>query len=342
MTAAGTRDRDAPGGDTATGPTYVEAIRLALDDALAEDPGVFCYGQDIGGTFGGAFKATKGLAEKYPGRIINAPICEDAMAGVAIGAALEGARAVIEYQFSDFATVAFNQLVNNAATTYWRTGRSCPLTVRLPVGGTPGGGPFHCQMPDAWLSHHPGLVVVAPSTVADAYGMLRDAIRCNDPVMYCEHKYLYNRLRDPGFDPATAAPPLGAAEVRRHGGDCTLVSYGATVHDCLAAADQLANLEDIAAEVLDLRSLRPLDIDAVLSSVARTGRLVMVSEAFPFGGVAAELVARVANEGFHLLDAPPRRVTAMDTPIPYHPKLWAAHRPGPARIAAAVTETVRF
>ena len=167
--------------------SYLEAIRLALEESLAEDPRVFIYGQDIAGHFGGAFKATKGLSDRFAARVLNAPISEDAMAGIAIGAALDGMRPVIEYQFADFGSLGFNQLVNQAATTFWRTGRSCPMVVRLPVGGTVGSGPFHCQMPEAWLSHHPGLVVVSPATVADAYWMLKDAIACKDPVMFCEH-----------------------------------------------------------------------------------------------------------------------------------------------------------
>ena len=181
--------------------SYAGALRLALDHALAEDPSVFIYGEDVAGTFGGAFKITKGLAEAHPGRVINAPISEDAIAGVAIGAALEGARPVIEFQFADFSAIAFNQLVNHAGTTFWRTGRPCPLVARLPVGGTPGGGPFHSQMAEAWYAHHPGLVVMAPATVEDAYVLLRQAIHSDDPVIFCEHKYLYEQIRVRDFTP---------------------------------------------------------------------------------------------------------------------------------------------
>ncbi|TVR46992.1 MAG: alpha-ketoacid dehydrogenase subunit beta [Planctomycetota bacterium] len=321
--------------------SYVAAIRQALGDMMAEDESVFIYGEDVGGTFGGAFKATKGLAERFPGRVLNSPIAEDAITGVAIGAALEGARPVIEFQFADFASIAFNQLVNHAGAFYWRNGRPCPITARFPVGGTPGGGPYHSQMPEAWLTNHPGLVVVAPSTVADAYGMLKDSIRCNDPVIFCEHKYLYNHLKEP-FDPALPVAPLGAAVVRRPGRDVTLVSYSAMVHDCLAAAEGLMDEAGISVEVIDLRCLRPLDMDTILASVSRTSRLVVATEAWPYGSVAAEVVSAVAQLGFHLLDAPPKRICAIDTPIPYHPRLWAAHRPDARRIMAAVEETVRF
>lgn len=321
--------------------SYLVAIRQALGEMMDEDPSVFIYGEDVGGTFGGAFKATKGLAERFPHRVLNTPISEDAITGVAIGAAIEGARPVIEFQFADFASIAFNQLVNHAATFYWRNGKSCPITARFPIGGTPGGGPFHSQMPEAWLTNHPGLVVVAPATVADAYGMLKDAIRCNDPVIFCEHKYLYNHLKEP-FDPLDSVAPLGAAVVRRPGRDVTVVSYSAMVHDCLSAAASLQDELGISAEVIDLRCLRPLDMDTILASVSRTGRLVVATEAWPYGSVAAEVVSTVAQMGFHLLDAPPKRICAIDTPIPYHPRLWAAHRPDARRIMAAVEETVRF
>ena len=320
--------------------TYVEAIRAALHDALAADPTVFLYGQDIAGSFGGAFKATKGLAELFPGRVLNSPISEDAMAAVAIGAALAGSRPVIEFQFSDFSSIAFNQISNQAGACFWRTGHSVPAVFRLPTGGTPGGGPFHSQMPETWITSHPGLVVVAPGTVADAYGMLRAAIAAPDPVVFCEHKYLYNSLKD-DFDPQVPVAPLGRALVRRDGADCTVVSYGWMLHQALAAADTLAG-EGLAVEVVDLRCLRPLDLDTVAESLARTHRLVVASEAFPFGGPAAELVAAVSERTFIQLDAPPRRLCAMDTPIPYHPYLFRSHHPDATAIADAVRAVCAF
>ncbi|MBA3707768.1 MAG: alpha-ketoacid dehydrogenase subunit beta [Planctomycetes bacterium] len=321
---------------------YLEAIRLALGESLDEDPRVFLYGQDIAGAFGGAFKVTKGIAERHQDRVLNSPISEDAMAGIAIGAALEGMRPVIEFQFADFATIAFNQFVNHAATIHWRTGRSCPFVARLPVGGTPGGGPFHSQMPESWLSHHPGLVVVAPATVADAYFMLKDAIACLDPVMFCEHKYLYYHLKA-DFDKTRAEHlPLGAAAIRRGGGDCTIISYSGMVHEALRAAEILSRDHDLDCEVIDLRCLRPLDTETILNSVARTGRVVVATESWPFGGVAAEVLALVSSEGFSHLDAPPRRLCALDTPIPFHPDLFAAHHPDAERIADVVLETMAF
>lgn len=322
--------------------SYAEALRLALGDALEADPRVFVYGQDIAGSFGGAFKITKGLAERFPGRVLNSPISEDGQTGVGIGAALAGARPVIEYQFADFAAVAFSQLVNHCATYYWRTGRPVPAVFRFPAGGTPGGGPFHCQMPEAWLSHHPGLVVVAPATVDDAYWMLRDAIDCDDPVAFCEHKFLYNHLRAT-FSPA-AAPrlPLGAAAVRRAGSDCTLVSYGWMLQQSLEAAELLEREHGVSCEVVDLRCVRPLDTHTILASLAHTHRLVVASEDWPYGGVAAEVLAVATTEGFPLLDAPPRRLCARDVPVPYQVDLFNAFRPDAQRLAAAVLETVQF
>jgi acetoin:2,6-dichlorophenolindophenol oxidoreductase subunit beta len=324
------------------GTRYIDAIRDAMGDALAADSRVFLYGQDIAGTFGGAFKVTDGLAARFPDRVLNAPISEDAIAGLAVGAALEDMRPVIEFQFADFASIAFNQLVNHAATTFWRTGRPCPLVARLPVGGTVGAGPFHCQMPEAWLSHHPGLIVVAPATVADAYQMMRDAIACPDPVMYCEHKALYNTLRE-DIDPRKAnRMPLGAAAVRRSGSDCTLITYSAMTHECLAAANILAREHQLDVEVLDLRCLRPLDEAAILTSVSRTGRVIMVTEDWPFGGIAAEVLSLVTCKAFHALDAPPQRLCATDVPIPSHPALFHAQRPDRQRIVEAVLHTTSF
>jgi pyruvate dehydrogenase E1 component beta subunit/2-oxoisovalerate dehydrogenase E1 component beta subunit len=322
--------------------SYREAITMALADELESDPRVFVYGQDVAGAFGGAFKVTKGLGERFPGRVLNAPISEDAIAGIAMGAALEGARPVVEYQFADFASIAFNQFVNNAAAVYWRTGKSCPLVARLPMGGTPGPGPYHCQMPEGWLSHHPGLVIVTPATVADAYFMLRDAIACGDPVMYCEHKHLYNHLKAP-FDKARHEHlGLGEAAIRRAGADCTLVSWSGMMHECLRAAETLAAEHSIECEVVDLRCVRPLDTETILDSVARTGRVVVATESWPFGGVAAEVIALVGSEGFRHLDAPPKRLCALDVPVPAHPALFAAHHPDAERIIEAVLETVSF
>ncbi|MBV9007792.1 MAG: alpha-ketoacid dehydrogenase subunit beta [Verrucomicrobia bacterium] len=318
--------------------TYLEAIREAQAKLLRDDPRVFIYGQDVGGTFGGAFKATKGLAKEFPGRVLNTPISEDAMTGVAIGAALEGMRPIVEMQFADFSSIALNQILNNAGTQYWRTNLPVPITVRLPSGGTKGSGPFHSQSMESLYAHYPGLIVMTPATVEDAYTMLIDAISIDDPVVYCEHKYLYYHLK------ADALPsegmPIGRARVARAGRDLTIVSYSAMLHESLAAAEELAR-ENWDIEVIDLRTVKPLDTSTVLGSVARTGRLLAVGESFPWGGVTAEVLARVASEGFHLLDAAPARLNAKDTPIPYHPNLWSAHRPSSHAIAAKARRLLR-
>jgi len=286
--------------------TYLDAIREAQAKALADDPRVFIYGQDIG-AFGGAFKATKNLASQFPGRVIDAPISEDAMMGMAVGAAIGGMRPIIEVQFADFSTVGFNQIVNQAATLHWRTNVPCPVTVRLPSGGTSGSGPFHSQSMEAVYAHYPGLVVMTPATVEDAYSMLLEAVTIDDPVIFCEHKYLYYHLKAEALP--TEAMPVGKARIARAGRDMTIVAYSAMVHEALAVAEELVT-EGLEIEVVDLRSVRPLDTDTVMASVARTGRLLCVGEAWPWGGVTAEVIARVASEGFGLLDAPPMRLNA--------------------------------
>lgn len=317
--------------------TYIEAIREAQARALSEDPRVFIYGQDVG-SFGGAFKATKNLANEYPGRVLDAPISEDAIVGLGVGAAIEGRRPIIEMQYADFSTVAFNQIVNQAATLFWRTNVPCPITIRLPCGGTSGSGPFHSQTMESIYAHYPGLVVMTPATVEDAYSMLLEAVAIDDPVIFCEHKLLYYHLKAEKLP--SEALPTGKARIAREGRDMTIVAYSAMVHEALLAADELAT-EGSQIEVVDLRSVKPLDTDTVMASVARTGRLLCVGESWPWGGVTAEVIARVASEGFGLLDAPPQRLNAKDTPVPYHPNLWAAHRPTARSIAAAARNVLR-
>jgi pyruvate dehydrogenase E1 component beta subunit/2-oxoisovalerate dehydrogenase E1 component beta subunit len=317
--------------------TYLEAIREAQSHALRDDPRVFIYGQDVG-AFGGAFKATKNLAKEFPGRVLDSPISEDAMVGMAVGAAIEGMRPIIEMQFADFSIVGFNQIVNQAATLFWRTNVPCPITVRLPFGGTEGGGPFHSQSIEAIYAHYPGLVVLTPATVEDAYSMLLEAVAIDDPVIFCEHKFLYYHLKAEKLP--SEALPIGKARIAREGRDLTVVAYSAMVHEALEAAMELA-AEGWEIEVVDLRSVKPLDTDTVIASVARTGRLLCVGEAWPWGGVTAEVIARVASEGFGLLDVPPQRLNAKDTPVPYHPNLWMAHRPTARAVAAAARKILR-
>lgn len=318
--------------------TYIDAIRDAQRDLLAEDDRVFIYGQDVG-QFGGAFKATQGLKEEFPERVLDTPISEDAMVGAAIGAAIEGMRPIVEMQFADFSSIAFNQVVNHAATYFWRTGTSIPITLRLPSGGTPGSGPFHSQMMEALYSHYPGMMVVAPATVGDAYHMLKEAVAFDDPVIYCEHKFLYRWLKADNYD--SDGLPLSQARITRAGKHATVVTYAAMVHEAVKAAEELAK-DGWEIEVVDLRCVKPIDTDTIMASIARTGRLLALGEAFPWGGVTAEVVSRVVAEGFHLLDAPPARLNAKDTPIPYHPNLWRAHRPTPETIIDALRKLLNF
>jgi pyruvate/2-oxoglutarate/acetoin dehydrogenase E1 component len=311
--------------------TYLEAIREAQAKLLRDDERVFIYGEDVGGTFGGAFKATKGLAKEFPGRVLNTPISEDAMVGAAIGAAIQGMRPIVEMQFADFSSTALNQILNNAGTHYWRTNVPVPITVRLPCGGTKGSGPFQSQSMESIYAHYPGLIVMTPATVEDAYTMLIEAVTIDDPVVYCEHKYLYYHLKADKL-PTEGGLPTGQGRIVREGRDLTIVAYSAMLHEGLAVADELAH-EGFEIEVVDLRTVKPLDTETILASVARTGRLLCVGESFPWGGATAEVISRVTSEGFHLLDAAPQRVNAKDTPIPYHPNLWAAHRPNAKTIA---------
>ncbi|MCS1408107.1 MAG: 2-oxoisovalerate dehydrogenase subunit beta [Verrucomicrobia subdivision 3 bacterium] len=318
--------------------TYLNAIREAQHHLLETDPRVLVYGQDVG-KFGGAFKATKGLANLFPDRVLDAPISEDAIVGTAIGAAIEGLRPIVEMQFADFSTVGFNQIVNHAGAFSWRTSVPIPITVRLPSGGTSGGGPFHSQSLEALYAHYPGLIVMTPATVEDAYTMLVDAVNIDDPVVFCEHKYLYYHLKAEAL-PTEALPPE-KARIARVGRDMTIATYSAMLHEVLKAADELAT-ENIELEIVDLRTVKPIDTNTIMASIARTGRLLCVAEAWPWGGVSAEVIARVTAEGFHLLDAPPRRVNAKDTPIPYHPDLWSVHRPTAQSILVAVRDLMRI
>lgn len=315
--------------------TYIDAIHQAMAELLEEDKRVFLYGEDIAGSFGGAFKATKGLADRFPGRVLNAPIAEDAIMGTAIGAAIGGMKPIVEMQFADFGILALNQMCNNAAAHYFRTGMPLNITLRMPCGGTPGGGPYHSQMVEALFAHFPGVHVFTPATVADAYYMLKQAVQIPDPVVFLEHKYLYRWLKADTWVDADPLP-IGRARIVRPGRHATVVTYSAMVPETLKAAEELSATSGYHIEVVDLRTVKPIDTDTILASVARTGRLLVVSEDFPWGGVAAEIVARVAGEGLHLLDAPPLRLSSRDCPIPYHPDLWKAHRPHSEDIAAAV------
>ncbi len=322
--------------------SYHEAIREALLEEMATDPRVFLLGEDIG-VYGGVYKVTEGFLERFgPERVIDTPIAENAIIGAATGAALMGMRPVAEIQFADFISCGFDPLVNMASTIHYRWGQPVPLVVRAPAGATWAmAGPFHSQSPEAWFAQIPGLKVVIPATPADAKGLLKSAIRDPNPVIFLEQKYLYRRLKGPVPEGDDFLVPLGEAAVTRAGRDLSLIAYGTMALKCLEAAELLA-AEGIEAEVLDLRTIVPWDKAAVLASVARTGRALVVSEAHHTAGFGAEIAASIAEEAFHQLDAPVRRLSGLDTPIPAHPVLEAEYLPDEKKIAAAARELVTW
>ena len=316
--------------------SYLEAIREALVEEMRRDPKVFVLGEDVG-PYGGAFGVTQGLHEEFGEmRVIDTPISESAIVGISVGAALRGYRPVAEMQFADFITCGFDQIVNQAATLRYRYGgrAAVPMVVRAPSGGNVGGGLYHSQNPEAWFVHRAGLKVVAPSTAYDAKGLLKAAIRDDNPVVYFEHKYLYRRAK--GTVPeGDEIVPIGVAATRRDGTDATLVTYGAMVLPSLEAADRLSK-EGVEVEVIDLRSLVPLDKDAVFRSVEKTNRALIVHEDVKTLGIGAELSALIMEERFDHLDAPVRRLTYPDTHCPFSQVLEQACLPNADTITAAL------
>ena len=296
--------------------TYLEAISDALRTEMRRDEAVFCLGEDIG-AFGGAFKVTDGFVEEFGAdRCLDTPLAENAIIGMAVGAAVEGLKPVCEMQFADFISCGFDQLVNVAAKLHYRQGVAVPMVVRLPSGGGFSGGPFHSQNPEAWFVQAPGLKVVAPATASDAKGLLVSAIRDPNPVCYLEHKGLYRHVKDE-VPAGEHAVPIGEARIARPGEEMTVIAYGSSVHLALRAAEELD--EDV--EVLDLRTLAPLDRDAILTSARKTGKVLVAHEATRSAGVGAEVAALITEEAFEDLDAPVRRLTAPDVPIPFSPPL---------------------
>jgi pyruvate/2-oxoglutarate/acetoin dehydrogenase E1 component len=314
--AAGVAEPEAKPREQTREMTYLEAISDALREEMRRDETVFCLGEDIG-AFGGAFKVTDGFAEEFGAeRVLDTPLAENLIIGAATGAAIEGMKPVCEMQFADFISCGFDQLVNVAAKLHYRQGVAVPIVVRLPSGGGFSGGPFHSQNPEAWFLQAPGLKVVAPATAADAKGLLVSAIRDPNPVCFFEHKGLYRHVK--GEVPlGEHTIPIGEAAVVREGSEMTVIAYGSSVHLALQAADELG--EEI--EVLDLRTLCPLDRGAVLASARRTGKVLVAHEATRSSGVGAEVAALVTEEAFEDLDAPVRRLTTPDVPIPFSPPL---------------------
>jgi len=314
--------------------TYIEAIRLAMAEEMARDPRVFILGQDIG-VYGGAFKATEGLLPRFgPERVIDTPISETAIVGAAVGAALMGMRPIAEMQFIDFISCAFDVIVNYAAKSRYRWGAGVPLVIRGPAGGGVHGGPFHSQNPEGYFMNVPGLKIVSPSTPSDAKGLLTAAIRDPDPVIFLEHKFLYRRLKE-DVPAGEHVVPIGKARVARAGEDIAIITYGAMVHIALEAAEKAA-AEGIDVTVVDLRTLLPLDVGAIVQTAARTGKVIVLHEATRTGGPGAEIAAIIAERAFEYLDAPIVRVTAPDTPVPYSPPLEAAFLPDAERVGKAI------
>ena len=320
--------------------TYLEAIRQALFDEMARDERVYILGEDIG-AYGGAFKVTEGLLDRFgEQRVVDTPISEAAIVGSAIGASYMGMRPVCEIQFIDFISCAFDMLTNFAATSRYRNGAGVPIVVRGPCGGGVSGGPFHSLNPESFFLNTPGLKMVEPSTAYDAKGLLKAAIRDDDPVLYFEHKYLYRRIKDEVPDEDYIVP-LGKAAIRRQGSDLSIITFGAMVHTALDAAGKLA-ADGVEAEVLDLRSLAPLDREAVLTTVAKTSRALLLHEATLTGGIGGELAAIISEEAFEYLDAPVMRVASADSPVPYSPPLEAAFLPGVDKVVAAAKKLVEY
>ncbi len=321
--------------------TYLEAISEAITHEMERDPNVLVLGEDVAGSFGGAFKVTRGLEARFgPNRVMNTPIAELGFTGMATGMALMGLRPIIEMQFADFISSAFDSIVQFAATNHYRWGGAVPWVIRAPSDGGIRSGPFHSQNPEAWFVHTPGLKVVAPSNPADAKGLLTASVRDDNPVIYFEAKPLYRSIT--GYVPeGDHVVAIGEAAVVRDGSDLTIITYGTQVHQALEAAAALAT-DGIEALILDLRTLKPLDTAAILESAAATGKVLVVHAANRLAGVGAEVASVIAEEAFEHLDGPVVRIGGADTPVPFSPPLEDAYRPSAAKIEAAARRLIAF
>jgi 2-oxoisovalerate dehydrogenase E1 component beta subunit len=317
--------------------TYLQAISDAMRQEMRHDERVLVMGEDIG-VFGGAFKVTDGFVDEFgPNRVMDTPLAESGIVGTAVGAAVVGMRPICEMQFADFISCGFDQLVNVAGKMYYRQGLPVNITVRLPSGGGFSGGPFHSQNPEAWFMHSPGMKVVAPSTAEDAKGLLISAIRDHNPVVYLEHKHLYRRVKGDVPDGLYETPLT--ARIAREGTDLTVIAYGAMVHTALEATE---DLDGASVEVLDLRSLVPLDEEAILASVRKTSKVLIVDEANQTCAAGAQVAAVIAEKGFEDLDGPVRRVATPDVPIPFSPPLEQALLPSVDRVKEAARELLEY
>lgn len=323
--------------------TLLQAIHDGLQQEMEQDDRVFILGEDVG-KMGGAFKVTEGLYQQFGDkRVRDTPIAESAIVGYAIGAALMGMRPVAEMQFMDFISCGFDQIVNQAATMAYRYGgdTGVPMVVRGPSGAFGGGGLFHSQSPEAWFTHSPGLKVVMPSTPYDAKGLIVSAIRDNNPVIYFEHKYLYRNLKEEIPDEEYAVP-IGKADIKRAGDDLTIVTYGLMVHQSQQAAQQLEDEDGLSVEIVDLRTLSPLDHETIFESVKKTNRALLVQEDKFTGGIMSDVSAQITENLFDQLDAPVLRVTAPDTPVPYAPTLEQFYMPNKEKIVAAARKLAAY
>jgi pyruvate/2-oxoglutarate/acetoin dehydrogenase E1 component len=317
--------------------TYLQAISDGLREEMRADERVFVMGEDIG-VFGGAFKVTDGFITEFGSkRVMDTPLAESGIVGTAVGAAVVGLRPICEMQFADFISCGFDQLVNVAGKMYYRQGLPVNITVRLPSGGGFSGGPFHSQNPEAWFMHSPGLKVVAPSTATDAKGLLISAVRDHNPVIYLEHKHLYRRVKEE-VEPGTYATPF-TARIARKGTDLTVIAYGAMVHTALEATE---DIDGASVEVVDLRSLVPLDEEAILASVRKTSKVLILDEANQTCAAGAQVAAVIADKAFEDLDGPVRRVATPDVPIPFSPPLEQALLPSVDRVKEAARELLEY
>ncbi|KAB2878467.1 alpha-ketoacid dehydrogenase subunit beta [bacterium] len=321
--------------------TYLEAISMGMREEMRRDPNVFLIGEDIG-VYGGAFKVTKGFIEEFGAeRVMDTPISEAGIIGVCVGSALMGLRPVAEMQFADFISCGFNQLVNQAAKIHYRWREAVPMVVRCPSGGGVHGGPFHSQNPEAWFFHVPGLKIVSPSTPYDAKGLIKSAIRDNNPVLFFEHKFLYRRIKGevPEDDYIV---PIGKGDIKREGKDLTVVAYSSAVHWALEAAEQIEKEDGVRVEVLDMRSILPYDKELILQSVKKTNRVIVAHEATLTGGVGGDISAFITENAFEHLDAPIRRLAAIDTPVPYSPPLEAHFLPNKDKMLKVMRELAAY
>jgi pyruvate/2-oxoglutarate/acetoin dehydrogenase E1 component len=321
--------------------TYLDAIKQGMREEMQRDERVYILGEDVG-VYGGAFKVTAGLLDEFgPWRVIDTPLSESAIVGAAVGSALMGQRPIAEMQFMDFIACGFDQIVNMAAKLHYRNNMAVPMVIRGPSGGGVHGGPFHSQNPEAWFVHVPGLKVVAPSSPVDAYGLIKGAVRDDNPVLYFEHKYLYRRLKDELPDDDYIVP-IGKARIVQEGSDLTIYTYGWMVEVSQEAANRLQEEEGVSVEIVDLRTLLPLDREAILRSIEKTSKALIVHEDTRTLGVGAEVAAILAEEAFDMLDGPIMRVTSPDTPVPFSPPLEQAFLPNPDKVLAAARQLAAY